>query len=68
MKEKKKITLGTVIATSIGAILWIVIALYHRQLLANTTALILMIAFSISWSIAAIFKIVKYLRQKNEIE
>lgn len=68
MKEKKKITLGTVIATSIGAILWIVIALYHRQLLANTTALILMIAFSISWSIAAIFKIVKYIRQKNEIE
>ena len=68
MKEKKKITLGTVIATSIGAILWIIIALYHRQLLANTTALILMIAFSISWSIAAIFKIVKYLRQKNEIE
>ena len=68
MKEKKKITLGTVIATSIGAILWIVIALYHRQLLANTTALILMIAFSISWSIAAIFKIVKYLRQQNEIE
>lgn len=68
MKEKKKITLGTVIATSIGAILWIVIALYHRKLLANTTALILMIAFSISWSIAAIFKIVKYLRQKNEIE
>ena len=68
MKEKKKITLGTVIATSIGAILWIVIALYHRKLLANTTALILMIAFSISWSIAAIFKIVKYLRQKNEIK
>lgn len=68
MKEKKKITLGTVIATSIGAILWIIIALYHRQLLANTTALILMIAFSISWSIAAIFKIVKYLRQKNEIK
>lgn len=68
MKEKKKITLGTVIATSIGAILWIIIALYHRQLLANTTALILMIAFSISWSIAAIFKIEKYLRQKNEIE
>ena len=65
MKEKKKITLGTVIATSIGAILWIVVAFYHHQLLANKTALILMIAFSISWSIDAIFKIVKYLRQKK---
>ena len=32
MKEKKNITLGTVIATSIGAIFWIVIAFFHRQL------------------------------------
>ena len=39
MKEKKKITLGTVIATSIGSIIWIVVTFYHRQLLANTTAL-----------------------------
>ena len=68
MKEKKEITLGTAIATSIGAILWIVVAFFHRQLLANTTALILMIAFSVSWSLDAILKIVKYLKQKKEVE
>ncbi len=68
MKEKKKITLGTVIATSIGAIIWIVVAFYHRQLLANTTALALMIAFAVSWSMGAIIRIAQYLKQRKHEE
>ena len=66
MKEKKKITLGTVIATCIGAIFWIVVAVYHRQSLAETTPLIMMIGFAIYWSINAVFKIVKYLEQRKQ--
>ena len=68
MKEKKKITLGTVIATSIGAIIWIVVAFYHRQLLANTTALALMIAFAVAWSMGAIILIAQYLKQRKHEE
>ena len=68
MKEKKKITLGTVIATSIGAIIWIVVAFYHRQLIANTTALALMIAFAVAWSMGAIIRIAQYLKQRKHEE
>lgn len=68
MKEKKKITLGTVIATSIGAIFWIVVSFLYFNTLANTTPLILMICFAISWSIDAVFKIVKYLKQRKIVE
>ena len=68
MKEKKKITLGTVIATSIGAIFWIVVSFLYFNTLANTTPLILMICFAISWSIDAVFKIVKYLKQRKTVE
>ncbi|MBQ9992468.1 MAG: hypothetical protein IJP33_03450 [Firmicutes bacterium] len=45
MKEKKKITLGTVVATSIGAIFWIIVSCCYFEKLANTTALILMMGF-----------------------
>ncbi|MBE6541798.1 MAG: hypothetical protein E7672_05055 [Ruminococcaceae bacterium] len=65
MKKKEKITLGTVVATSIGAIFWIVVSCFYFETLANTTALIMMICFAISWSIDAIFKIVKYLKQEK---
>lgn len=68
MKEKKKITLGTVIATSIGAIIWIVIAIYHCQMLANTTALALMIAFAVAWSLGALIRIAQYLKQRKQAE
>ena len=68
MKERKKITLGTVIATSIGAIFWIVVSFLYFNTLANTTPLILMICFAISWSIDAVFKIVKYLKQRKTVE
>ena len=68
MKEKKKITLGTVIATSIGAIFWIGVAVYHRQSLAETTPLAMMIVFAVSWSLDAVLKIVKYLKQRKEDE
>ena len=68
MKEKKKITLGTVIATSIGAIFWIVVSFLYFNTLANTTPLLLMICFAISWSIDAVFKIVKYLKQRKTVE
>lgn len=68
MKEKKKITLGTVIATSIGAIFWIVVSFLYFNTLANTTPLILMVCFAISWSIDAVFKIVKYLKQRKTVE
>lgn len=68
MKEKKKITLGTVIATSIGSIIWIVVTFYHRQLLANTTALALMIAFAVAWSMCAIIRIAQYLKQRKHEE
>ena len=43
MKEKKKITLGTVVATSIGAIYWIVVSFLYYEKLAKTTALSMMI-------------------------
>ena len=66
MKEKKKIARSTVIATSIGAILWIVVAFYHRHLLANTTALALMIAFAAAWSFGTVICIAKYLKQKKQ--
>ena len=68
MKEKKKITLGTMIATSIGAIFWIVVAAYHIQILANKTTLALMIAFAAAWSLGAIISIVKYLNQRKQAE
>ena len=63
MKDRKKITLGTVISTSIGAIIWLVVAFYHRNLLANTSALALMIACAVAWSLGAIIRVVQYLRQ-----
>ena len=68
MKEKKEITLGTVITTSIGAIFFILISVYHRQLLANTTTLALMITFAVSWSSSAIIQIFQYLKQRNQGE
>lgn len=68
MKEKKKQKLSDVVITSIGAIIWIFLACFHRQILANTTALIMMIVFSISWSVDAVFKIAKYLLQKKDVE
>ena len=68
MKEKKKLTLGTVIATSIGAIIWLVVVFYHRHLLANTTALALMIAFAVAWSLGAIIRIVQYHKQIKHAE
>lgn len=68
MKEKKNATLGTVIATSIGAIFWIVVSCFYFETLANTAALIMMICFAISWSIDAVFKIVKYLNQRKDAE
>ena len=68
MKEKKKITLGTVIATSIGAIFWIVIAFFHRQSLAETIPLAMMIACAFSWSIGAVIRIVQYLKQRKQAE
>ena len=68
MKGKKKITLGTVIATSIGAIIWLVVAFYHRKLLANTTALTLMIAFAVAWSLGSVIRFIQYLKQKKQAE
>lgn len=68
MKEKKQLKLSVVVTTLIGAILWILLAFFHRQILANTTALIMMICFAVTWSIDAVFKIVKYLRQKKEVK
>lgn len=68
MKEKKKITLGTVIATSIGAIFWIVVAFYHRQSLANTTPLAMMIVFAVSWSLDAFIRVMRYLKQRKTTE
>ena len=68
MKEKKKITLGTVIATCIGAIFWIVVAVYHRQSLAETTPLAMMIVFAVSWSLDAFIRVIRYLKQRKTIE
>lgn len=68
MKNKKKITFGTVIATLIGAIIWIAVAVYHSQILYNTTALALMIAFAIAWSLSAIIRIVQYMKQTKQTE
>lgn len=65
MKEKKKITLGTVVATVIGAIIWIVVAVYYRKMLANTTALALMIAFAVAWSLGSVIRVVQYLKQRK---
>ena len=66
MKEKKKITKGTVIATSIGAIFFIAIAFFHRQILVNTTVLASMITFAVAWSLVAIIRIVQYLNQRKQ--
>ena len=68
MKEKKQITLCTVLATSVGAIFFIAVAFYHRHLLAKTTALSLMIVFAVSWSLNAIISIAQYLKQRNQVE
>jgi len=68
MKEKKKITLGTVIATCIGAIFWIVVAVYHRQSLAETTPLAMMIVFAVSWSLDAILRVIRYIKQRKTTE
>ena len=68
MKEKKKITLGTVIATSVGAIFWIVVSCVFFDTRANTTPLIMMICFAISWSLNAIILIARYLKQRKQIE
>ena len=68
MKEKKKITLGMVIAASIGAIIWILIAIYHCQMLANTTALALMIAFAVAWSLGALIRIAQYFKQRKQAD
>ena len=68
MKEKKKITLGTVIATSIGAIFWIVVSFLYYEKLAKTTTLAMMIVFAISWSLDAFIKIVQYLKQRKQAE
>ena len=65
MKEKKKITFGTVVATVIGAIIWIVVAVYYRKMLANTTALALMIAFAVAWSLGSVIRVVQYLKQRK---
>ena len=65
MKEKKQITLGTVITTSVGAVFFVAVAFYHRHLLANTTALSLMIVFAVSWSLNAIISIAQYLKQRK---
>jgi len=68
MKEKKKITLGTVISTSIGAIFWIVVSFLYYEKLAKTTTLAMMIVFAISWSLDAFIKIVQYLKQRKQAE
>ena len=68
MKQKKKITLGTVITTSFGALFFVLLAVYHRRFLANTTALALMITFAVSWSSSAIIQIFQYLKQRKEDE
>ena len=65
MKEKKKITFGTVVATVIGAIIWIVLAVYYRKMLANTTELALMIAFAVAWSLCSVIRVVQYLKQRR---
>ena len=68
MKEKKKITFGTVIATSIGAVVWIVIAFCHRKILANTSTFALMIALAFSWSFVSAIRITQYLKQRKQAE
>ena len=68
MKGKKKNTLGTVIATSIGAIYWIVVSFLYYEKLAKTTALAMMIVFAVSWSVDAVIKIVQYLKQRKQSE
>ncbi len=68
MKETKKIALSTVVATSIGAIIWIVVSFLYYEKLSKTTALALMIVFAISWSLHAVIKIVQYLKQRKQAE
>ena len=68
MKEKKKITLGTVIATSIGAFFFIFISIYHQKTLANTAALASMITFAVVWSLGAVIQIVRYINQRKLVE
>ena len=65
MKKKKSITLGTVVASSVCAVIWIVVAVYHSRILGNTAALALMIAFAAAWSFGSVIQIVKYLKQKT---
>ena len=67
-KEKKKLPLGTIIATSIGAIFWIVVSFLYYEKLEKTTALAMMIVFAISWSLDAVIKIVQYLKQRKQAE
>ena len=68
MKEKKKLPLGTIIATSIGAFFWIVVSFLYYEKLEKTTALAMMIVFAISWSLDAVIKIVQYLKQRKQAE
>ena len=68
MKQKKKITLGTVITTSLGALFFVFLSVYHRHFLANTTALALMTTFAVSWSSSAIIQIFQYFKQRKQVE
>ena len=68
MKEKKKVSSFTVIATAIGAIIWIVVSVCHMQILADTAVLALMIAFAAAWSAGAVIRIVQYLKQRKSVE
>ena len=68
MNGKKKLKLSDVVATAVGAALWIFIAWFHRLILAQTTALIMMICFAIIWSMDAVLKAVRYLKQRKEAE
>lgn len=63
---KKKTTLATVIVTLIGAVFWIVISCFHIRILANTTALILMISFAVAWCLGAMLRIRQYLKQRKQ--
>jgi hypothetical protein len=47
---------------------WTGVAVYHRQSLAETTPLAMMIVFAVSWSVDAVIKIVQYLKQRKQSE
>ena len=68
MKEKKKITLGTVIATSIGAIFFIFIAIYQQKTLATTPVLASMITFAVVWRLCDVVQIARYINQRKLVE